>query len=60
MDDDGEEEWVKISLKERKPFLDDDDKPIESPVNAEKAAEEEKTSEKPKATKQRKTTKTTK
>ncbi len=60
VDDDGEEEWVKISLKERKPFLDDDDKPIESPVNAEKAAEEEKTSEKPKATKQRKTTKTTK
>jgi hypothetical protein len=29
-DDNGEEEWVKISLKERKPFLDEDDKPIEA------------------------------
>ena len=28
-DKDGNEEWVKISLQERKPFLDDDDKPIE-------------------------------
>jgi len=26
--DEGEEEWVKISLKKRKPFLDDEDKPI--------------------------------
>tara|TARA_R110000824_G_scaffold63631_8_gene167156 strand:- start:3226 stop:4185 length:960 start_codon:yes stop_codon:yes gene_type:complete len=26
--DEGEEEWVKLSLKERKPFLDDKDKPI--------------------------------
>ena len=54
VDDDGEEEWVKISLKERKPFLDDDDKPIESSVKSEK------TSEKPKATRQRKASKTTK
>lgn len=26
--EDGEEEWVKAELKERKPFLDDEDKPI--------------------------------
>ena len=26
---DGTEEWIKISLQERRPFLDDDDKPIE-------------------------------
>jgi len=34
-DKDGNEEWVKISLQERKPFLDDDDKPIE--IQAEEA-----------------------
>ena len=28
-DEEGNEEWVKISLQERKPFLDDEDKPIE-------------------------------
>ena len=42
---DGEEVWVKISLKERKPFLDDDDKPIA-----------EKSEEKPKPKTRRKTT----
>jgi len=40
----GEEEWVKISLKERRPFLDDDGKPIG-----------EKTEEKPKPKTRRKT-----
>jgi len=48
--DDGEEEWVKISLKERKPFLDDDDKPIECSDASEEA---------PKPKRKRKTTKTT-
>lgn len=48
--DDGEEEWVKISLKERKPFLDDDDKPIECSEASEEA---------PKPKRKRKTTKTT-
>ena len=63
--DDGEEDWVKISLKERKPFLDDEDKPLKSPVKAEKPSEEpeepeERVSpEKPTATRKRKTTKTT-
>lgn len=48
--DDGEEEWVRISLKERKPFLDDDDKPIECSDASEEA---------PKPKRKRKTTKTT-
>ncbi len=48
---DGEEEWVKISLKERKPFLDDDDKPI----NCEESSSEEEA--KPK--RKRRATKTT-
>ncbi len=43
--DDGEEEWVKISLKERQPFLDDNGKPIG-----------EKSEEKPKPKTRRKTT----
>ena len=41
----GEEEWVKLSLKERKPFLDEEDKPIA-----------EKSEEKPKPKARRKTT----
>ena len=41
----GEEEWVKISLKERRPFLDENDKPIV-----------EKSEEKPKPKTRRKTT----
>ncbi len=60
--DDGEEDWVKISLKERKPFLDDEDKPLKSTVKAEKPSEEpeeEASPEKPTATRKRKTTKTT-
>ena len=48
--EDGEEEWVKAALKERKPFLDDDDKPIVNEV----VAEEE---EAPKTPKKRKTAK---
>ena len=43
--DDGGEEWVKISLKERQPFLDDNGKPIG-----------EKSEEKPKPKTRRKTT----
>lgn len=50
VNEDGEEEWVKASLKERKPFLDDDDKPI---IN-ETVEEEEET---PKTPKKRKTAK---
>jgi len=42
--DDGEEEWVKKSLAERKPFLDDDGNPIV--VEATKEPEPEKTSAK--------------
>jgi len=42
---DGDEEWVKLSLKERKPFLDEQDKPIA-----------EKSEEKPKPKTRRKTT----
>ena len=58
--DDGEEEWVKISLKERKPFLDDEDKPIVSSVkDEEKATEKAASSEKATTTRKRKTTKTT-
>ena len=61
--DDGEEEWVKISLKDRKPFLDDKNKPIEAPVKAETSdeepAKEDASSEKPVTAKKRKTTKTT-
>ena len=66
VDDDGEEDWVKISLKERKPFLNDKDEPVESPTNAEKPSktseeepEEEASSEKSTTTRKRKTTKTT-
>ena len=64
--DDGEEEWVKLSLKERKPFLSEEDEPVESPVKAEKSPEKESETEpetissgKPDAAKKRKTTKTT-
>jgi hypothetical protein len=67
--DDGEEDWVKLSLKERKPFLNDEDEPVESPTNAEKPSKtpeeepeeepEEDSSEKSTATRKRKTTKTT-
>lgn len=63
-DENGEEDWVKLSLKERKPFLDDDDKPIDSPVKAEDSTGESETTEattdKPKTTRQRKTTKAAK
>jgi hypothetical protein len=62
VDDDGEEDWVKISLKERKPFLDDEDNPVESPTKAQKPSaepEEEASPEKP-TTRKRKTTNTTK
>lgn len=60
-DSQGEEEWVKISLKDRKPFLDEDDKPIE--VEAKTEVEPEVEPEEVKAastTKKRKTTKATK
>ena len=64
--DDGEEEWVKLSLKERKPFLSEEDEPVESPAKAEKSPEKESETEpetissgKPDAAKKRKTTKTT-
>ena len=66
VDDDGEEDWVKLSLKERKPFLNDEDEPVESPTKAEKPSEkseeepeEEASSEKSTTTRKRKTTKTT-
>ena len=63
-DDSGEEEWIKLSLKDRKPFLDEDDKPINSPVKSEKSddepKEEDTSSEKPVVARKRQTTKTTK
>jgi hypothetical protein len=40
--EDGEEDWVKLELKERKPFLDDDGKPID---NFSSAPKNEKTEE---------------
>lgn len=43
--EDGEDEWIKLSLRERQPFLDDNDKPIA-----------EKSEEKPKPKTRRKTT----
>lgn len=66
--DDGEEEWVKVSLKERKPFLDDEDKPIKSEAKPKSSKLDEESDEKseettsPEASKPkrgRKTTKTT-
>ena len=39
IDDQGEEEWVKLSLKERKPFLDEDDKPIEASSESEETVD---------------------
>ena len=60
-DSQGEEEWVKISLKDRKPFLDEDDNPIE--VEAKTEVEPEVEPEEVKeasTTKKRKTTKATK
>ena len=62
-DDQGEEEWVKLSLKERKPFLDEEDKPIEASLEVEEESEEEVEAVSTKAatgTKKRKTTKATK
>ena len=50
--DDGEEEWVKAALKERKPFLDDEDKPIMNDLiteEVEELEEEKKPSRKRKA-----------
>ncbi len=38
--DEGEEEWVQLSLKERKPFLDDDGKPVIVESSEEEAPEE--------------------
>lgn len=45
--EEGDEEWVKISLQDRKPFLDDDDKPIEI------QAKEDQTTTKPKPAKRK-------
>ena len=45
--EDGEEEWVKKSLAERKPFLDDDGNPIVVEVKEEPAETEEKPEETP-------------
>ena len=59
-DDDGEEEWVKLALKERKPFLDDNDQPIEAssePSTKEDAPEEDASSDAAPSKKKRKTTK---
>ena len=51
-DDDGNETWIKKSLAERKPFLDDDGKPIASEENEDKATTKPKTTKrKPRATK---------
>lgn len=61
--DEDEEEWVKLSLKERKPFLDDSDNPIESSAKSsedtDKTEEVVASEEKPTGTRKRKTTKTT-
>jgi soluble cytochrome b562 len=46
-DDEGNETWIKKSIAERKPFLDDDGKPIITEQN------EDKTSTKPKTTKRK-------
>jgi hypothetical protein len=43
VNDDGEEEWVKLELKDRKPFLDDDGQPLEVPVSATPSEDVEKT-----------------
>lgn len=52
VDDDGTETWVKKSLAERKPFLDDDGKPIVSEENSEETTTKPKTTKrKPRATK---------
>ena len=42
-DDDGNETWVKKSIAERKPFLDDDGKPITSEENTDKTTTKTKT-----------------
>ena len=52
---DGEEEWIKLSLKERKPFLDDEGNPIISEAVPEKS--EDIRAEKPKRTRAKKTEK---
>ena len=51
-EDDGTETWVKKSLAERKPFLDDDGKPIVAEENSEETTTKLKTTKrKPRATK---------
>lgn len=52
--EDGEEDWVKIELKERKPFLDDDGNPIDNSSSAPKNEEIEEV----KATKKKRPAKT--
>jgi hypothetical protein len=61
-DDDGEEEWVKVSLKERKPFLDDADEPIasKSKSKSDKDSEDSKENTAPEASKAKRARKTTK
>ena len=61
-DDDGEEEWVKVSLKERKPFLDDADEPIasKSKSKSDKDSENSKENTAPEASKAKRARKTTK
>jgi hypothetical protein len=54
VNDDGGEEWVKLELKDRKPFLDDDGQPIEDVSSAPPKEEEDKT----KNTKKKRSTKT--
>jgi hypothetical protein len=52
--EDGEEDWVKLELKERKPFLDDDGKPIDNFSSAPKNEETEEV----KSTRKKRSTKT--
>ena len=53
-DENGEEDWVKLELKERKPFLDDNGDPIEEISSASEVEEPEEE----KITKKKRTTKT--
>ena len=58
--DEGEEEWVQLSLKERKPFLDDDGKPVVVESSTEETPEGEEDAPKAENKPQKRTKRNTK
>ena len=58
--DDGEEEWIQISLKERKPFLDDNGQPVVTDSGEEETPEGDEDTPKAEKKPQKRTKRSTK